>query len=194
MSDKELIISSLKKVERRIRANRLLRELTFGLSVFLLIPLLFKTWDLFWPFRGLTVVIVLALWLVGVIGYFIWRLSHKSSLSHVAAALDNKAALNDEIKSAYWFVTSSNTAPRSSDWVALQVRRAASRANQINVDQLYPRRIPSTSYLAIGLVALLIVLNFIPLSSNHNWMLMQAAPAFTLTPEEQKLIKETKKL
>ena len=31
MSDKELIIKSLQKAERRIRANRLLVELAFGL-------------------------------------------------------------------------------------------------------------------------------------------------------------------
>lgn len=194
MSDKELIIRSLEKVHRRLRINRLLGDLTFGFSIFLLIPVLFKIWDLFHPFRGITVAVVLTLWLIGVITYFVWRMSERTPLTDAAAALDNKASLNDEIKSAYWFVTNPNSTQRSAEWVALQVSRAAQRASQVNIERLYPRVIPSTSYLVLGLVAVLVGLNFIPLASNHNWVLMQAAPAFTLTPQEQKLINETKKV
>jgi hypothetical protein len=194
MSDKELIIRSLEKVHRRMRMNRLLGDLTFGLSVFLLLPILFKTWDLFQPFRGITVAVVLTLWFIGVIAYFIWRLSERTPLSQAAAALDSKASLRDEIKSAYWFVTNPNSTQRSADWVELQVRRAAQRASRVNIDGLYPRVIPSSSYLVLGLVAVLIGLNFIPLPSNHNWVFLQGAPAFSLTPQEQKLINETRKL
>jgi hypothetical protein len=194
MSDKELIIKSLEKVDRRIRTNRLFREFTVGLSAFLLIPLLFKAWDLFRPFRGRTVVAVFVLWLIGVTAYLIWRMSGRSTLSQAAAALDLKASLKDEIKSAYWFATTPHAAQRSNSWVELQVRRAAARANQLNIDQLYPRVIPRTSYLSLALIALLIVLNFLPFSTNHNWMLLQAAPAFSLTPDERALISETRKL
>src|SRR5438094_8351796 len=115
MSDKELIIRSLEKVDRRIRTNRLLRDVTFGLSIFLLVPLFFKAWDLFRPFRGITVAVVLTLWFVGVIGYLIWRILEHSPLSHAASALDTKASLHDEIKSAYWFVTNPRGVAHSAD-------------------------------------------------------------------------------
>jgi len=193
MSDKELIIRSLENVNRRIRTNRLLGELTSGFCAFLIIPVVFKVWDLFRPFSGLTVTIVLTLWLIGLIGYLAWRMSGRSSLYHAAAALDHRASLRDEIKTAYWFVTAP-AIQHSPDWVALQVRRAAQRAMSLNVNQLYPRVIPRTSYAAAGLFILLISLNFAPLSTNHNWFYLQAAPAFTLTPQEQSLISETRKL
>ena len=193
MSDKELIISSLERVERRIRTNRLLIELTLAVCLALIVPVLFKVVDLFHPFRGATVAIVFVLWLIGVTAYIAWKVSQKATLGEAAAALDQKASLRDEIKSAYWFVTTPQV-QRSKDWIDLQVSRAAKRASAMNVEQLYPRAIPRTSYLAGALVVALLVLNFVPLSTNHNWVYLQAAPAFSLTPTEQKLINETKKL
>src|SRR5438132_10457331 len=108
MSDKEFIIRSLEKVDRRIRTNRLLRELPFGLSVLLVIPVLFKVLDLFRPFRGLTVAGVLTVWLMATAAYVVWRISKKTTLSHAAAALDHKGLMHDQIKSAYWFMTNPN--------------------------------------------------------------------------------------
>jgi len=194
MSDKEIIIRSLEKVERRIRLNRLLRELTFGLSIFLLVPVLFKTWDLFRPFRGITVIVVIGLWLIGVIGYFAWRISQKSTLAYAAAAIDHRATLRDEIKSAYWFLSNPTGVHRSSDWVELQVRRAARKASDLNIEKLYPRSVPPTIWAVVGLVVLFVGLNFSPLSEDHNWAYLEAAPAFSLTPEEQKLLNQTKEL
>ena len=194
MSDKELIIRSLEKADRRLRTNRALRELTTALTILLLIPLVFKACDLFRPFRGRTVVVFLSTWLSGVVAYAVWRISTRSTLGHTAAALDHKANLKDEMQSAYWFATNPDAIRRSGDWVELQIRRAAKRVGNLNVDHLFPRVIPRASYAAAGLFLLLVGLNFVPLSTNHNWVYLQAAPAFTLTPDEQKLITETKKL
>ena len=194
MSDKELIIKSLQKADRRLRANRLLDELTWGLSILLFVPLVFKVWDLFRPFRGRTVVIFLAVWLAAVIAYAVWRMSQKTTLGHIAAAVDHTASLKDEVKSAYWFVTNPHAIRRSGEWVELQIRRAAQRVSSLDVDALFPRVIPRTLYISAGLFLLFIVLNFIPLATNHNWVYLDAAPAFSLTADEQKLISETKKL
>src|SRR5262245_10669329 len=194
MSDKEIIIRSLQKIDRRIRGNRLLRELLLALSIFLLVPVIFKVWDLFRPFRGVTVITVLGLWFIGVVVYLATRLSGKGSLEHAAAAIDKKASLHDELKSAYWFVMNPTAIKRSTDWVELQVRRAAQQVIQLDVERHYPRRIPSTLYVVMALVAAFIALNFVPLSQNHNWAYLQGAPAFSLSPEEQRLINQTKQL
>jgi len=194
MSDREIIIRSLQKIDRRIRGNRLLRELMFGLSILLLVPVVFKIWDLFQPFRGVTVIAVLGLWFIGVVVYFASRLSRKGSLAHAAAAIDKKASLHDELKSAYWFVMNPTAVKRSTDWVELQVRRAAHQVIQLDVQRHYPTRIPSTSYAVVLLIALFVGLNFVPLSQNHNWAYLQAAPAFSLSAEEQRLINQTKQL
>jgi hypothetical protein len=186
MSDKEIIIKSLKKVERRLRRNRLLTDLTFGLSLFLLFPLGFKIIDLVSPFRGRTVVAVLGVWVLCVIGYFIWRTREKGTLAQAAADVDSRAALSDELKSAYWFINN----PRASQWIDAQIQRAAEKAGGLNIERLYPRSIPKTSWLALALFVLVIALNFVPIPWNNNWVLLQAAPAFSLTDSEQALLDE----
>src|SRR4029078_12909543 len=94
----------------------------------------------------------------------------------------------------YWFVMNPTAIKRSTDWVELQVRRAAQQVNQLDVERYDPTRIPTTSYAVVLLIALFVGLNFVPLSQNHNWAYLQAAPAFSLSPEEQRLISKTKQL
>src|SRR5690242_8687455 len=121
MSDRDLIIGLLKRVERRKRANRIFRSVAAGVCISLLVPITFKLIDLFNPFRGRTVVFVLATWGVLSIAYFIWRLRGRETLEDVAARLDHQAELHDQIKTAYWFIRH----PAESPWVDAQIRRAA---------------------------------------------------------------------
>ena len=188
MSDKELIIRLLENVERRIRASRLLQELTRGVSVFLLLPICFKILDMISPFRGGTVAVVLGLWVAGLAGYVIWRFRRRESLAQVAAALDRKLSAHDEMKSAYWFITSPEAARQASEWIDLQLSRAAKRTQRIDVKQLYPWSAPSASYMAAALLMLIIGLNFAPLPGNHNWLYLQAAPASSLNQKEALLL------
>src|SRR4030095_4948016 len=126
MSDKEVIIKSLEKVERRVRTNRLFKDLTGSFSLFLLFPLAFKIWDLFLPFRGTTVAIVLFVWLSLFVLYFLPRVLQMGKLEETAAQLDQKVGFCDELKSAYWFITH----PRASEWIDVQIRRASTRVSQ----------------------------------------------------------------
>ncbi|MBI4472585.1 MAG: hypothetical protein HY646_07945 [Acidobacteria bacterium] len=190
MSDRDIIIRSLERVERRIRANKLFRELTVGLSLFLLLPVLLKLWDLVSPFRARTITIIIGIWLAAFAGYIAWRFRGKGSLSHAAASIDHTASLHDALKTAYWFINH----PRSSEWIDAQIRRAAREAERLNLDQLYPRDIPRTSYIATAMILLFVALNFVPLPWNYNWLQLQAAPAFMLTDREQALVEQAKEL
>ena len=105
MSDKEIIIKSLEKVERRLRTNRLFRDLAGTLSLFLLFPLALKIWDLFLPFRGSTVAIILFVWFSLFAFYFLRRILQMGTLEETAAQLDRKVGFCDELKTAYWFIT-----------------------------------------------------------------------------------------
>src|SRR5207247_6155799 len=67
-------------------------------------------------------------------------------------------------------------------------------AKRANLDTFFPRRIPKTSYVAAGLFLLFAGLNFVPLPWNHNWLALQAAPAFTLPPDEAAILKQTEAL
>ncbi len=190
MSDTEIIIKSLEKIERRIRANRLIHQLTVGAVLFLAIPVALKIWDLIFPLRGITITVIGGIWLLLFVTYGIWRTIQKGTLLQAAASVDKTADLNDEIKTAFWFIRN----PRPSDWVDAQIRRAARSAQSANLDQLYPRNIPKLSYIAAAMILTFVVLNFVPLPWNHNWLALQAAPAFNLTPEESSLLKQTEAL
>jgi hypothetical protein len=190
MSDKDIIIASLQRVERRIRTNRLFNELTLAVTLFLAFPLALKLWDLFFPIRGRTVAMLAGLWGVLFIGYIVWRVLQKGTLSQAAASIDKNAGLHDEIKTAFWFIKN----PRESEWVDTQLKRAATNARAINVAGLYPRRVPRTSYIAAAMILVFVALNFVPLPVNHNWLALEAAPAFSLTPEEAEILKETEAL
>jgi hypothetical protein len=190
MSDKEIIIDSLRRVERRTRTNRLFTELNLGSILFLAIPLLLKIWDLFEPLRGVTISTIGGLWVLLFVGFVIWRSSQKGSLDQAASSVDGRGDLHDEIKTAFWFINN----PRPSEWVDAQIRRAAHKAQNLNVDLLYPRNIPRTSYIAAGMMILFVILNFIPLPWNHNWLTLQAAPAFALSDKEAEILKQTQEL
>ena len=173
MADREIIIRSLVKTERRIRANRLFRELTFALSVVLILLLVFKVWDLFSALQGATVGIAIAVCLTSFAVYSVWRLLRKGKLDEIAASIDTKARLHDELKTAFWFINN----PRCSEWVDALIERAANRATGLDISYLYPRRIPKEAYLAASMIILFGTLNFLPVSGNHNWLALQALPS-----------------
>jgi len=190
MSDKDIIIKSLERVERRIRTNRLLNEVALGATFFLAFPLALKVWDLFAPLRGETIAIVAGIWVLLFAAYVVWRSLRKATLRQAAAVIDKAAGLNDEIKTAFWFIHN----PRPSEWIDVQIHRASLRAQRMNLNTLFPRHIPKTSYIAAGLLLLFASLNFVPLPWNHNWLALQAAPAFSLTPDEAAILKQTEAL
>src|SRR6516165_2039390 len=163
MSDKEIIIASLRRVERRIRINRLFSELAVGAVVCGVIPILLKIWDLFEPVRGLTVSTIVGICVLLFAAYAVWRVLQKGTLNEAASSIDSRAGMHDELKTAFWFVNN----PRASEWVDAQVQRAARNAQTLNVDALYPRRIPKTSYIAAAMILLFVSLNFVPMSLNQ---------------------------
>src|SRR2546426_10885743 len=190
MSDKEIIIKTLERIERRIRSNRLFDELGLGATLFLAFPLACKIWDLFAPFRASTITIIAGTWILLFAAYVVWRSLHKTPVTRAAVSIDKAADLKDEIKTAVWFIQN----PRPSDWVDEQIHRAAGKTRTINVDSLFPRHLPKTAYLAAGFLLFFVGLNFVPLPWNHNWLRLQAAPAFSLTPQEAEILKQTQAL
>lgn len=190
MSDRDLILHFLEKAEKRARSNRRFNDIAVTLAIAFVVPVVFKLLDLIFLFRGTTVVVFLGLWAVAtVVGVFV-RLRGKSPLAQVAGNVDSQAHLNDQLKTAYWFIQN----PRESDWVDTQIRHSAQTAGHIRLDALFPRRVPRASYLVCGLVFLLVGLNFVPLSLNYNWLYLQAAPPFRLSDVERASLENALKL
>ena len=190
MSDKEIIIASLRRVELRIRTNRLFSELTAGAALFLAIPVLLKIWDLFQPLRGTTISVIVGIWVLLFAAYVVWRIQQKGTLNQAAASADKNADLKDELKTAFWFINN----PRPSEWIDAQIHRAAKNAQSLNIDLFYPRHIPKTSYMSAAMILLFVGMNFVPLPWNHNWLALQAAPAFSLNDKEAAILKQTEEL
>jgi hypothetical protein len=171
-ADKDIILQLLRKVERRTRANRLAHELTFGLAVVLIIPIALKTWDLFYPLSTMTVTTTLAVCAFGFMLYAVVRVCHKGTLFQAAASIDERANLYDAMTSASWFIREKE----SSNWIDAQLEGTARNAATLDVSRLYPQAVPRSTYLAGAMCFLFVGLNFIPLSLNHNWFKLQAAP------------------
>jgi hypothetical protein len=186
MSDREIIIRLLRIVEWRLRANRLIHELTVGLTLFLIFPVALKLWDLAFPLKGLTITVAFVFWILALSGYVVWRFMKKETLDEAASSIDQQAGLNDEIKTAFWFIRN----PRSSDWVDAQIQRASKNAERVDLNSLYPRRVPRAGYIAAVMIFVFLALNFVPLPLNHNWLALQAAPAFSLTPDQEAALRQ----
>ena len=179
MSDRELIITFLEKAEKRARSNRRFNEIAATLAIAFVVPVVFKLLDLVFLFRGRTVVLFLGLWGLATAVWIIIRLRGKSPLAQVAGSIDKSERLNDQLKTAFWFIQN----PRASDWVDVQIHRAAQTSARLRISKIFPRRVPRASYMVGALLFLLVALNFLPLSLNYNWVYLHAAPPFRLNDE-----------
>ena len=56
MSDRELIVNFLEKAEKRAHFNKRFNDIAITLAIAFVVPVLFKLLDLFFLFRGRTVV------------------------------------------------------------------------------------------------------------------------------------------
>jgi hypothetical protein len=194
MADKEFIIGLLERVRRRVRSERRFKTVYSILSVALILPLVFKLIDLFSPFRGGTVVAILALWAIAIVAWLIWKTRGQETLSQAAANLDRQAQLQDQMKTAFWFIRNPSAQSSSSEWIDIQIHRAAQNAERLKVESLYPGTIPKTFHRAFALMAVFVILNFLPLSRNHNWFYLEGAPPYQLSRTDQALVDRAKKL
>src|SRR5690242_14181956 len=118
MSDTEIILQLLRRVEWRLRAASLLHDFMLAVSSVLGLVIALKVWDLFSPL-GTATVVIFTLACIGIVaGYFLWRLRQRVPLYEAAASIDRKARLNDEIQTAAWFIGN----PRPSVWVDTQIQ------------------------------------------------------------------------
>jgi len=150
MSDAEIILHFLRNVEWRLRANRLLREITLGLSTVLFFLAVIQVWDFVSPVKATTT------GLVAFAVYVALLLRKKGTLDQAAVSIDQRLRLNDEMKTALWFIRN----PRTSRWVDTLIQRAARNAGKIDVRRAYPMVIPRTSYAVIAMILVFVGLNF----------------------------------
>jgi hypothetical protein len=106
-----------------------------------------------------------ASWIVGAgsvafLAFLLWAQLGGRHLERAAGVADRRAGLNDEIKSAYWFMRQHDASP----WIDLLVDRAAGTARRLSLKGLVPVpvAIPKRFGIALGLFVLLQLLALVP--------------------------------
>jgi hypothetical protein len=162
MSDQDAILRILRRAAARQRFQHALSRITLGLGVWAGLGTLVKLLDLAIPLGAGAIQVFWILWFAGVAGIVLYSLRSRPTLRAAARDLDQRARLDDEAVSAWWFIEH----PRpDAPWVELHLHRAASRISQLNVPRLYPRSLPKSSALAAGGLVLLAALHLAPLPS-----------------------------
>src|SRR6266446_943557 len=186
MKDSEVILSVLRNIERRLWLRRVLQDIAYGACVILfsLIALQFVGVALSSAVpavgTGARTAVVAAVLMLG--AYIAWRALRQVTLAQAAGEADARARLKDELKSAYWFVST----PEPSPFAALQIARAAATARRLDPGAIVPGRPPRSLYAVAGLGAALLLVTWIAPRQSHSWDGAEAA-AMAATRETQDL-------
>ena len=189
-TDRERVVRALTRVARRLRLARVTRDLLRGFTLSLAVPIAVSVLYRFIDMHGAVVLALLGIGLLGFGAYAVRALTRPGTLGAAAASADRKAALHDELTTAYWF----QRANESSDWIALQQHRAAGSADVLDVDRLYTWSMPRRVRTTVGLLCLLIVLNLLPLSWTRGWLQAGPPPVLALSQSEQMMLAEIERM
>ena len=154
-----ILTSTLQSVDRRVRLNGALDQLSIAVCLVLGLLLTFQIGKMLLPVSPPS-----GFWVVGgssvLFAVFLaWSERGGSRLARAAAVADSRADLHDELKTAYWFMGLSGDSP----WINLQLNRAAETARGLDPRGLVPTTVPRGFLTALGLFVVLQVLAFIPM-------------------------------
>ena len=176
MKERELLIDVLCALSRRLWINRAIRDTTFGVCVVLFCLICFQlilpalVSEVAW---GDTVHVALAGILSFVAAEITRRCVGRETAERAAAQADARAHLNDELKSAYCFLSMGLVSP----YAELQVRRAAATASRLDLAAVAPREAPQNIILGVALGAVLAMLIWLTPQLSRTWDADQQ-PAF----------------
>ena len=158
-AERSVITGALKKVDRQVRLNRVLDQLSIGICVVLGALVLAEIVKLLVPVTPPPGVVIAAGGTFLVTAFLVWSQWGASHLPRAAVVADSRADLHDELKSAYWFIREGDSSP----WIDLLVRRAAGSAGKLDARQLVPTKIPTRVWTALSLTALLTFILLLPI-------------------------------
>ncbi len=158
-AERSVITGALEKVDRQVRLNRVLDQLSIGICVVLGAVVLVEIVKLLVPVTPPPGVAIAAAGTLLVTAFLVWSEWGAGHLPRAAVVADSRADLHDEIKSAYWFMREGDASP----WIDLLVRRAAASAARLDARKLVPTTIPTRMWTALGLTALLMFIMLLPI-------------------------------
>jgi hypothetical protein len=133
-------------------------------------------------------------WITGLVAALVLDRSVRGSgdpkLTRAASSLDHRARLNDEVLSAWWFLTQEDSGP----WVDLHIGKAAEKARSLDVGGLFPVRVPSKTGFALGGLGAMVVLQFVPLPFVPNLLLSTPPPDLAAPQDRDEELDEIERL
>ena len=157
-AERSTITGVLKRIDLKVRVNQTLQHLSVALCFVLGALLLIEAAPLLVP-----VSVPPGAWIVvagsaAFLAFVLWSQLGGRRLERAAGVVDSRAGLNDEIKSAYWFIRQEDSSP----WVDLLVGRAAATARRLDPRRLVPVAIPRRFGVALALFVVLQLLALVP--------------------------------
>ena len=144
------ILRVLRRIDRKVRLNGFLEQLSVALMLVMGALLLTRVSNLLVPIATPPGPAIWAAGTIFFVGFFFWSRLHVMRLGQAAGVADSHGGLNDEIKTAHWFMTQNEGSP----WVALQIDRAERTASRLDASLLVPVTLPRRLWvvLALGVV------------------------------------------
>ncbi len=157
-AERSTITAILRRIDLKVRFNQTLLHLSVAsclvLGALVLIELAPRLVPVNMPPGSVIVGAGSAAFLV----FLLWSQLGGRQLERAAGVADVRAGLNDELKSAYWFMRQDDASP----WIDLLVGRAAATARRLSPRGLVPIAIPKRFGVALVLFGLLQVLALVP--------------------------------
>src|SRR4051794_17101275 len=186
MSDQEIIVRTLANVRRRLQVSSAVHDAVVMLCLVAVGLLLWRTLRVVGDHApaasAVAVLTALLLWVGGLFVLVRGHLMRRTSLARAAAEVDTRAQLDDELKTAYWFILH----PVSTPWTAAQLAAAARSARALDVARLLPLRMERGTLAASAVVSvLLLALWFAPPFSASSPGLAQSAGDLSVAEARQ---------
>jgi len=149
MSEGDLLLRWLVRAAGRKRLNERLQDAVWLVITLLALAIVYQT-----LVAGLNLTrsadVILPLFLVGgaaAMAYFGWRMAPGPILTQAASSADTRAGLNDELRSALWFVSHET----EDGFIRVHLDRATRTVQRLDVRQLFPFAMPRNVPVAIVL-------------------------------------------
>ncbi len=161
-TERSAIIGVLKRIDLKVRFNQVLQHLSIATCLVLGVLLIIEVAPRLVPVDLPPGALIVSIGSAAFLAFFFWsQLGHRQ-LERAAGVADLRAGLNDEIKSAYWFMRQDIGQDDSSPWIDVLVGRASETARRLDSRRLVPVAIPKRFGVAVGLFLLLQAMGFVP--------------------------------
>ena len=158
-TERSTITGLLKRIDLKVRFNQTLLHLSIASCLVLGALVLIELAPRLVPVAVPPDSLIIGAGLAAFLAFLLWSQVGGRQLERAAGVVDQRAGLNDEIKSAYWFMRQNEGSP----WIDLLVGRAAATARRLKPKGLVPVVVPKRFWAgALALFGLLQILAWVP--------------------------------